>query len=373
MPRTHPSSSSAWKRSLLAAFILAVPSAVTGFMSGCTDNEGKGKSSVSKWDASLAPDADGKRSSRPAGDARASGGEGTANGDPAMIERGRYLVDHVAACGQCHTPGGATPDTTRYLAGVECLVNDNGACLHSGNLTSSSTGLARRTDAQIKAMFMDGRRPEGRALNPVMPYWVFHNMRDEDADAIVAYLRTVPPVEHIVPPTSIPFITRSPAAPIDANTIPRAKGGGVDGGPDPENGRYLAAMAGRCIECHTPDLPQGGVRPIDMRKPFAGDRLYLSAALGLKSPPMPEKIYSTNITPAPVSGIGGWTVADVQRAMREGKDRNNGQMCPPMPFGPMGAFAGLTDQDSLDIATYILNLPPIDRFTSGTCLVQLEE
>lgn len=363
-------------RAFLVSFLVVAPSVVAGLMAGCATEEGRSKASVSRWEAGPGPDAERQKDSRPASDARAAGADDRPPGDPAAIERGRYLVDHVAACGQCHTPGGATPDTTRYLAGVECLVDLNGAepggCLHSGNLTSSASGLARRSDAQIKAMFMDGRRPEGRALHPVMPYWVFHNMTDADADSIVAYLRTVPAVEHIVPPSAIQFITRSPAAPIDPATIPRAKGGAVDGGPNPENGRYLAAMAGRCLECHTPDLP-GGVRPIDMRKPFAGDREYSAVALGLSSPPFPEKIYSTNITPAPVSGIGGWTVADIQRAMREGRDRNNGRMCPPMPFGPMGAFAGLTDQDSLDIATYIANLPPIDRFTSGTCLVQLEE
>jgi mono/diheme cytochrome c family protein len=370
----HPSSPIVpRKRALFIALVISLPSAVTGWMVGCAPDEGKSKtSSVTKWDAATRPDADPKKPALP--DGRAPGADDRPPGDPAMIERGRYLVDHVAGCGDCHTPGGATPDTTKYLAGVECLVNVNGACLHSGNLTSSSSGLARRSDATIKAMFMNGRRPEGGALNPIMPYWVYHNMKDEDADAIVAYLRTVPPVEHIVPPTAMGFITRSPAAPIDPATIPKAKGGGGDGGANVENGRYLAGMVGRCLACHTPSLPQGSARPIDMRKPFGGDQEYTAAGLGLNAPPYPEKWYSTNITPAPVSGIGGWSVADIQRAMREGRDKNNGRMCPPMPFGPTGTYGGLTDQDSLDIATYIANLPPIDRFTKGGgCLVQLDE
>jgi|GEM_PF-1441120 len=364
------------KRALLVLAFFA-PAIATALVASCAPdrNDGTPRRRTYRYDAQVLSDDAAERSTRSA-EAGADGDkeEEEAVRDP-LVERGRYLVDHVAGCGDCHTPGApAFPDTTRYLAGVECLVrNDDGACLHSANLTSARSGLATYSDAQIKRMFREGRRPEGKVLHPLMPYWVFRNMTDEDAEAVVRYLRTVPPVDHIVPPNDLPFITRRPAAPIDPNTIPRARAAQVDGGPDLENGRYLAAMAGRCLECHTEDAPAGAPRPIDMRRPFGGDRAFSSKLLGLSSPPFPATIYSSNITPAPVSGIGGWTIDDVVRAMREGRDRNHGRMCPPMPFGPMGGYAGLTDEDARDIAAYILSLPPIDRFTSGTCLVQVED
>lgn len=357
------------------ALVFFAPAIATAVTAGCSaEKDGAARRRSYRWDGGPRADVATESSTRSAEAGEDEEEKAEVVQDP-VVARGQYLVDHVAACGDCHTPGGAAfPDTTRYLAGVDCLVrNDDGACLNSANLTSARSGLATYSDAQIKRMFREGRRPEGRILHPMMPYWVFRNMTDEDADAIVRYLRTVPPVDHIVPPNDIPFITRRAAAPIDPNTIPRAKPSEVDGGPDLENGRYLAAMAGRCLECHTEDAPSGAPRPIDMRRPFGGDRAFSSKSLGLSSPPFPATIYSSNITPAPVSGIGGWTIADVQRAIREGLDRNAGRMCPPMPFGPMGGFTGLTEKDSLDIAAYILSLPPIDRFTSGTCLVQLED
>jgi mono/diheme cytochrome c family protein len=124
---------------------------------------------------------------------------------PDPVARGRYLVNNVAACVDCHTP--RDPDTgapveEMFLAGVECFVQlDNGSCLNSRNLTSHETGLANRTDAEIERMIRDGIRPAAtgdEALFPVMPYYVFHNLSEPDLDAVVAYLRTVPPVDHAV-------------------------------------------------------------------------------------------------------------------------------------------------------------------------------
>jgi mono/diheme cytochrome c family protein len=118
-----------------------------------------------------------------------------------MIARGRYLVDTIGICGECHTPRLASgmKDPARYLAGVECLRTEGGGdergCLHSANLTDHETGLRSYTDDQIKAMFTTGKRPDGRNLHPLMPYWVFRNMTSDDADSIVAYLRTVPGVD----------------------------------------------------------------------------------------------------------------------------------------------------------------------------------
>ena len=54
--------------------------------------------------------------------------------------------------------------------------------------------------------------------------------------------------------------------------------------------------------------------------------------------------------------------------VHKGKDRTDGGVCPPMPSGPMGAYGGLTDQDALDIANYIIGLPPIDNAVPNGCV-----
>lgn len=358
-------------RRLLVALCIGLPSVVTAVVAGCSGNKDDHVGQRQRIDSGYNyPSRDAGSEGGDGGDAESEAAAARAH-DP-RVERGQYLVDHVAGCGDCHTPGGSTPDPSKYLAGVECLVDTNEAagrgCLNSGNLTNDSTGLGRRSDAEIKKMFLDGRRPEGRALDPTMPYWIFHNMTADDADAIVAYLRTVPPVNHIVPPNDFTFLTQKPAAPVDVGSIPKVKGE-QDGGL--ANGRYLSSMVGRCLECHTPDAPGNSIRPIDMKKPFGGGRSFTPKALGLPTPPYPDTLYSPNITPVPVTGIGFWTVADVQRAIKEGRDNNNAVMCLPMPSGPMGAYGGLTDQDALDIASYIMSLPEIDKFAPGNkCVLQ---
>jgi mono/diheme cytochrome c family protein len=287
-----------------------------------------------------------------------------------LLARGQYLVDHVSACIDCHTPH--NPDGSlaldRYLSGDECLVDTDPemeavGCLRTANLTSDPTGLADFTDEEIRAMFQGGVRPDGRVLNPFMPYWVFHNMSDEDAEAVVAYLRTVPPVAHEVPAQQPPWdvVLAEPAAPIDLDEVPEP----AEDFPHHDRavrGRYLAAQAGLCIECHTPELEQPAIRPIDMSKPFWGGRFF-----PLPDPPFPSGgVFSANLTPDE-TGLAGWTADDIVRVLHEGIDKQGGHVCPPMPVGPMGAYGGLTDEDAFDIASYIRSLPPADNEVEDIC------
>jgi len=67
-----------------------------------------------------------------------------------------------------------SPDMTRYLAGVDCFIDTDPAdamvgCISSRNLTNHATGLMTRSNAEIKAMFMDGMRPDGTASRTSCP------------------------------------------------------------------------------------------------------------------------------------------------------------------------------------------------------------
>jgi hypothetical protein len=62
------------------------------------------------------------------------------------------------------------------------------------NITSSEDGLAGYTDAELAAMITEGRRPDGSAMLPPMPYAHFARMTPEDLAALIAYLRTIPPL-----------------------------------------------------------------------------------------------------------------------------------------------------------------------------------
>lgn len=98
-----------------------------------------------------------------------------------------------------------------------------------------------------------------------------------------------------------------------------------------QHGAYLAAV-GDCAACHT--APHG--------KPFAGG-LPMNTPLG--------RIYSTNITPDPDTGIGGYTQADFARALREGVARDGHNLYPAMPYP---SYAKVRDEDVAALYAYFM-------------------
>ena len=102
-----------------------------------------------------------------------------------------------------------------------------------------------------------------------------------------------------------------------------------------ERGRYLVRAAD-CAACHTAD---GGA-------PLAGGRPF----------PMPfGTLYATNITPDPETGIGHWTRADFQRALRDGI-APRGHLYPAMPYV---SYRQLTAPDTDAIYAWLMSRPPI--------------
>jgi mono/diheme cytochrome c family protein len=127
---------------------------------------------------------------------------GGANAADPAVERGKYLVT-IAGCNDCHTPGYflGKPDMSRQFGGSEVGFELPGHGVFYGpNLTSDKdTGLGRWTDRQIATALTAGSRPDGRMLAPIMPWQAFANLTKPDVSAIVAYLRSLPPVKNKVP------------------------------------------------------------------------------------------------------------------------------------------------------------------------------
>lgn len=125
-----------------------------------------------------------------------------ANADDAQIARGGYLVG-IAGCNDCHTPGYffGKPDMARYLGGSDVGFEIPGLGVFVGrNLTpDKETGLGDWSDDQIVAALQTGVRPDGRMLAPIMPWHAFASLTADDVNAVVAFLRSLPPVEHAVP------------------------------------------------------------------------------------------------------------------------------------------------------------------------------
>ena len=174
-------------------------------------------------------------------------------GTPEQIARGRYLAHHVTVCLECHS----TRDWARFSAPLLPGTEGKGGwavseaagfpgTLVAPNITPAA--LDHWTDGEIVRAFTSGVNKNGDPLFPLMPYRAYRFLMAEDAEAIVAYLRTLKPIDHKPPRSALNFpmnlIVRTmprpyrPPAPIDRS--------------DPvAYGEYLATISG-CAICHTP-------------------------------------------------------------------------------------------------------------------------
>jgi hypothetical protein len=207
-------------------------------------------------------------------------------------------------------------------------------------------------------------RRSDQALFPIMPYYVLHNMSDSDADAIVAYLRTILPVANAIPARNFMLPAASPPVPLDRIPNPTIAATHADY-ESAMRGKYLAGNFGMCMECHTKHVQTPGAVPLDLDKLFAGGENFISAAIGLP-PSFPSVITTLNLTPH-ATGLQGWTAGQVANVLKNGVDKDGLAICPPMPNGPNGAFGGMTDNDARDIGTYLIHLAPIDNAIALAC------
>jgi len=292
-------------------------------------------------------------SSSGTGQTGAGGSGGGTAADPAVVARGKYLVDHLLVCGECHTPVGADgkPDMTKYLAGSRSYdfttANGDIISVYAENLTSHKVeGIGAWKDEWVRGAITKGLDDEMVALWPIMPYPEYALMTPDDLTAIVSYLRTVPANTNVVAPDTLPD-PDPPAAPIDDSKIPHTTLAQTD--PDyasAERGRYLATIA--CVNCHTPEISPGIP---DLTKAFAGGRKYKSRSdTGFST--------STNLTPD-ATGLATWGVDDIAQSIKTNTERGTGRvLCDTMPGGP-GRMGDLVDQDLKDLAAYLHTIPPI--------------
>ena len=244
--------------------------------------------------------------------------------DSATLARGRHLVEARLLCTNCHGPDlagtvvvDAMPLFGRFVA---------------SNLTRGTGGVGDKYSDQdwIRAI-RDGIRPNGKPM-VFMPTAVFTGLAGEDLAAVVAYVKSVSPVNKALPRTALGPIARmlvaAGQAHIAAETIDHRAPypGRPPEGRTVEYGRYLVATSG-CYECHGTDLTGGEkVGPPD-------------------APP------SQNITPA---GIGSWSDADFIRALREGK-RPDGTGI--HPFMPWQTYGKMTDDELEAIFQFLGTIP----------------
>lgn len=269
---------------------------------------------------------------------------------PERIARGQYLSRHVAGCSDCH----GKRDWTKYSAPQMREFEGHGGTnfpigvgtMIAPNLTPAKLGSW--TDGEILRAMISGVSKDGSPLFPFMPYENYRQMSREDAESIIAYLRTLPPSSNEPPRSKLDFplnlIVRtlpSPAPPMREKT------------PDPSNqveyGKYLTTI-GACIHCHT-KMESGAPVP---GMQFAGGMRFEMQSGG--------EIYSANITPDPETGIGRWTEAqfiDRFKSIANADEASlalNGRKNTEMPWRDYG---GMKEEDLAAIFAYLRTLTPV--------------
>lgn len=272
------------------------------------------------------------------------------------LARGKYLVENVVACAHCHSEmqrdlWGVPPNPAKLGAGV-CHtgpeVADFPGRLCVPNITSHKTaGLGAWTDGELLRAIREGIGRDGRALFPMMPYTEYRHMSDEDAHAVVAYLRTMPAIDHQVEPLTLDFPVSLfiQFAPEPVESVPS---------PNHEDsvayGKYLTSVAG-CAHCHT---PMG-----DDHKPVPGKELAGGQEFSLGT----RVVRSSNLT-FHETGLGNRTKEEFIARFRvwaEDSARNAKVDPAKNTMMPWQNYAGMTDADLGAIYDFLASLPKVDN------------
>jgi mono/diheme cytochrome c family protein len=255
------------------------------------------------------------------------------------LERGEYLVEGIANCGNCHAPqapSGAVPLT---LPSGGPAITTRAFTAYPPNITPDrETGIGAWTADQVVTALRDGRTPDGRVLRPPMPVPFYRSMSDEDAYAIATYLLSRPAVASKSPPSQYKI-------PVPAGYGPPI--GHIVAPPREDKvayGAYLGSM-GHCMLCHTP-LGADGQR----------DYVHRLGAGGLVMEGVFNRVLSANITPDQATGIGTWSDKDIARALTTGERPDGRRLASPMPIAYL---ARLTPEDKTALIAWLRSLQPI--------------
>lgn len=264
-----------------------------------------------------------------------------------QIEAGRYLAA-AANCISCHTREDGEP-----FAGGLAFETPFGT-IYSSNITPDpKTGIGAWTVEDFRRAMWYGVRPDGAHLYPAFPYTSYTKLAAHEVDAIFAYLKTIAPVEEVPLENDLafPFGWRALMAVWKALYFEPGRFT-----PDPQQstewnrGAFLVEGLAHCSACHTPRNLLGAERE-DQR--FAGGE-YVD-----RHPDGEPRIWSTpNLTPSK-TGIGSWSVEDIDSYLRTGV-APRAAVYGPMNEVFMNSTRHLRPEDTRAMAVYLKSLPAIE-------------
>lgn len=260
---------------------------------------------------------------------------GFATAEPS-VERGRYLVEGPAACGNCHTPMGPEGFIAEQALAGRLVEQSDAFTAIAGNITPGGR-VAGWTDEEFIRAIREGIRPDGSVIGPPMPITLYRGLSDDDVASMVMYLRTVPAVEND-PGESVYNIPLPPAYGPPVESV-----AAIPAGVTVEYGEYLANAVAHCMECHTTFGPQGPM--FDTHLGAGGFEFHGPWGVSV----------AANITSGP-EGVGKWTDAELAQMITGGVRSDGSPMFPPMPYGN---FAQMTLDDLAAVILYLRSVPAL--------------
>jgi mono/diheme cytochrome c family protein len=273
---------------------------------------------------------------------------------PERVARGEYLANHVTVCIDCHSQR----DWTRFSGppkegtlgmGGDVFDQKFGfpGVYYGKNITPA--GISQYSDGELFRTITTGVDRNGKALFPVMPFHYYGQMDIEDIESIIAYIRSLKPIENKVPASRSDFPMN-----FIINTIPHKAS--FTKRPDQKDvvnyGKYLVTAAS-CVDCHTRFEKGSLVAGTE----FGGGREF----------PFPDGslVISANITPDPETGIGKWDEQAFVSLFRSRADSavlntklNPGDFNSVMPWTMYGK---MQEEDLKAIFAYLKTVKPINN------------
>jgi mono/diheme cytochrome c family protein len=271
-----------------------------------------------------------------------------ASQDPAIIARGRYLVNAAAHCSQCHgdyprDKPAQNVDGVALSGGLEFRMGPL-ATTWAANLTPA--GIGALTDAQLARVIATGVQHDGK-LSLLMRYAAAKLSRD-DLIAVISYLRSLPPVARAVPrgylkplgKVAVSFLHVAP----DLEALPSHAPEAAE--PSLERGAYLAEHVARCVACHT-TFDRSTFEP-------SGPKAGGGAAEPSHGSDTDKEFAPPNLTSSPTGRTGMLAEDAFLARMKAGRVFASSIM-------PWENFGRMTDADLRSIYRYLKSLPPVDH------------
>ena len=264
------------------------------------------------------------------------------------VARGRYLVT-AGACESCHTPRDR-PELV--LAGGTVFPSPFGTFYIPNITPDRRTGIGGWSDEDFVRAMRNGVSPRGSHYYPAFPYRWYRHLTDADLIAIKRYLDSIPPIVNAVRDHDLvfPFTIRQAVGFWKLVNMGEEEIVRADFDAAERRGAYLTEALGHCGACHTSTVATALYLPGEH---FAGD----SNPIGPYAAP--------NITPHP-TGIGQWSVADVERVLAVGMRPDGRPVRGAMSEYVAESTSRLTPSDRAAMVAYLRRVEPEEHQVERT-------